>query len=140
MVNNEVFASALVEVLPFPEALQHVLRSSTMERNVAYLQQQNNCFSEEFGELKGDVDGEIEWASVAFGAKPEAVNLWIGSEESVTSFHKDHYENLYAVVAGEKQFTLVPPTDVHRMYVKNYPVANYERTLLYACRTVEVWC
>ena len=31
---------------------------------------------------------ELEWASEAFGAPPEATNLWIGGDESVTSFHK----------------------------------------------------
>lgn len=27
------------------------------------------------------------------------------------SVHKDHYENLYCVVSGEKNFILLPPTD-----------------------------
>jgi jumonji domain-containing protein 7 len=58
---------------------------------------------------------------------PEAVNLWIGNQRSVTSFHKDHYENLYAVVTGEKHFTLLPPTDLHRMYIRSYPSAHYVR-------------
>lgn len=53
------------------------------------------------------------------------MNLWIGNELSVTSFHKDHYENLYAVITGEKHFLLLPPTDVHRMYIRNYPAAQY---------------
>lgn len=123
-----VFASALVEELPFAEALEHVL-ASTSGHQVAYLQQQNDCFSSEFAALAGDADAEIAWASEALGCKPEAVNLWIGSPESVTSFHKDHYENLYAVVSGEKHFTLVPPTDVHRMYVREYPTAHYLRTV-----------
>lgn len=25
--------------------------------------------------------------------------------------HKDHYENLYCVISGEKKFILLPPTD-----------------------------
>lgn len=133
IVDDGVFASALVETLPFPEALQHVL-SSNSGQCVAYLQQQNNCFPLEFAALADDADGDITWASEAFGCKPEVVNLWIGTPESVTSFHKDHYENLYAVVSGEKHFTLLPPTDVHRMYVKKYPVAQYERTLFSGCR------
>uniref|UniRef100_A0A7I4D4Y9 JmjC domain-containing protein n=1 Tax=Physcomitrium patens TaxID=3218 RepID=A0A7I4D4Y9_PHYPA len=138
--NEIVFASSLVEVLPFPTALECVLSSSCEDRSVAYLQQQNNCFPLEFSALSEDVDSDIAWASEALGCKPEAVNLWIGTQESVTSFHKDHYENLYAVVSGEKHFTLLPPTDVHRMYVKKYPAAHYERTLLYFCRTVGAWC
>lgn len=31
---------------------------------------------------------ELDWANEAFGSSPEATNLWIGSDESVTSFHK----------------------------------------------------
>lgn len=37
-----------------------------------------------------------------FGGKPEAINLWIGDERSVTSFHKDHFENMYGVIRGTK--------------------------------------
>jgi len=31
------------------------------------------------------------YATQVFGGPPEAINLWIGDERSVTSFHKDHY-------------------------------------------------
>ncbi|KAI3945156.1 hypothetical protein MKW92_014750 [Papaver armeniacum] len=33
--------------------------------------------------------------------------------------------NLYAVITGEKHFLLLPPTDVHRLYIRNYPAACY---------------
>ena len=98
------FASAHVEHVPFPCALDLVLNS---ERNnvVGYLQQQNDCFREEYSVLASDCDAHIPWATEALGGcLPEAVNLWIGNHSSETSFHKDHYENLYAVVSGEKQF------------------------------------
>jgi hypothetical protein len=41
----------------------------------------------------------------ALGLKPEAVNLWIGNKRATTSFLKDHYEDLYVVVSGEKTFS-----------------------------------
>ncbi|CAN0880296.1 Lysine-specific demethylase JMJ32 [Linum grandiflorum] len=41
-------------------------------------------------------------------------NIRIASHEQ-----KDHYANLYAVVSGEKHFLLLPPTDVHRMYIRD---------------------
>ncbi|KAE9446270.1 hypothetical protein C3L33_21833, partial [Rhododendron williamsianum] len=63
-------------------------------------------------------EAHVDWTSEALGCFPEAMNLWIGNELSVTSFHRDHYENLYAVVTGEKHFLLLPPTDVHRMYIQ----------------------
>ena len=43
--------------------------------------------AEEFPQLMPDIS-ELEWANEAFGAPPEATNLWIGGDESVTSFHK----------------------------------------------------
>ncbi|KAG2292745.1 hypothetical protein Bca52824_039414 [Brassica carinata] len=119
------FASAHVEKVPFPEALQAVRSSSSQGENVGYLQQQNDCFRTEYSTVASDCDGDIAWATEALGCSPEAVNLWIGTDLSVTSFHKDHYENLYAVVSGEKHFLLLPPTDVHRLYVQRYPAANY---------------
>ncbi|CAL1373862.1 unnamed protein product [Linum trigynum] len=130
------FASAHVERVPFPRALQFVLDSSskseeasTRDPSVAYLQQQNDCFREEYSNLSGDCDPHIAWATEALGCPPEAVNLWIGNHLSETSFHKDHYENLYAVVSGEKHFLLLPPTDVYRMYIRDYPAAHYSYDL-----------
>lgn len=88
--------------------------------------------------MSGDIDEDVPWATEAIGGPPEAVNLWIGNHLSETSFHKDHYENLYAVVTGEKHFLLLPPTDVHRMYVREYPAAhyNYSKVCMYITRTV----
>lgn len=118
------FASAHVQLTPFQKALD-LIRRSENRRCVAYLQQQNDCFRMEYGALRSDCDDHVPWATEALGCRPEAVNLWIGNHLSETSFHKDHYENLYAVVSGEKHFVLLPPTDVHRMYVRQYPAACY---------------
>ncbi|XVE59862.1 hypothetical protein DITRI_Ditri05aG0081300 [Diplodiscus trichospermus] len=117
------FVSAHVQSTPFPQALDLIRQRPN--HLVAYLQQQNDCFRTEYRELDSDCDGHIPWASEALGCLPEAVNLWIGNHLSETSFHKDHYENLYAVVSGEKHFLLLPPTDVHRMYIREYPAARY---------------
>lgn len=52
------------------------------------------------------------FAEQAFGTgPPEAINLWIGNERSVSSMHKDHYENLFYVCSGQKEFLLCPPAD-----------------------------
>lgn len=52
------------------------------------------------------------FAEQAFGTgPPEAINLWIGNERSVSAMHKDHYENLFYVCSGEKEFLLCPPAD-----------------------------
>lgn len=117
------FASAHVERMPFPLALR--LISSPSAGFVAYAQEQNDCFRTEYSRLAPDCEDHIPWASDALGCLPEAVNLWIGNHLSETSFHKDHYENLYAVVSGQKHFLLLPPPDFHRMYVRRYPAARY---------------
>nr|XP_043609563.1 bifunctional peptidase and (3S)-lysyl hydroxylase JMJD7 isoform X2 [Erigeron canadensis] len=123
------FASAAVRKTSFSDAIDAINSSHKKDGLnvgfVAYAQQQNDCFRAEYGALAGDCDSDISWATEAIGQLPEAVNLWIGNEYSETSFHKDHYENLYAVVTGEKHFVLLPPTDVHRMYIKEYPAAKY---------------
>ena len=45
-------------------------------------------------------------------ACPEAENFWMGYDQSVSSLHKDPYENFYTTISGEKHFTLLPPIDV----------------------------
>ncbi len=67
-------------------------------------------------------------ARVVSGKLPDAVNFWMGEKRAVTSMHKDHYENLYCVVSGEKTFTLIPPTDQAFVPYKLYPAAKYKET------------
>lgn len=43
--------------------------------------------ADEFPQLMPDIS-QLAWADEAFEATPEATNLWIGGDESVTSFHK----------------------------------------------------
>ncbi|KAI3687309.1 hypothetical protein L1987_81003 [Smallanthus sonchifolius] len=122
------FASAHVQRTLFSDAVDAINASNKKDLStgfVAYAQQQNDCFRGEYGALAGECDSDVAWATEAIGGLPEAVNLWIGNELSETSFHKDHYENVYAVVTGEKHFVLLPPTDVHRMYIREYPAAKY---------------
>lgn len=69
----------------------------------------------------------ISFAEQAFGVAPDAVNLWIGNEQAVSSMHKDHYENCFYVCCGEKIFTLCPPADAPFLYQKElYSVHSLE--------------
>lgn len=84
---------------------------------------------------------EVEDFFLFSGKLPDAVNFWLGEASAVTSckifittmplsalwftcplyllcfcvfpvsVHKDHYENLYCVISGEKHFILLPPSD-----------------------------
>lgn len=38
--------------------------------------------------LQQDVLPGLDWAEAVFGGTPDATNLWIGDDRSVTSFHK----------------------------------------------------
>lgn len=102
---------------------------------VYYLQSQNgNIYSanethssSEYEALQVDVPPEISWCSEALDRKPDAVNLWIGNGESITSIHCDPYENIYTVVRGVKYFTLLPPTDACYLKEKYFPHASFSR-------------
>lgn len=82
----------------------------------------------EYKELLNDVGREVPaFARGAFGsALPDAVNLWIGDQHSVTSLHKDPYENLYLVVRGSKEFTLLPPIEYFCLHEQRYSHACYD--------------
>jgi jumonji domain-containing protein 7 len=72
---------------------------------------QNDCLRQELQPLTSLFPKHIPFASEAFNAKPDAINLWVGNENSVSSMHKDHYENIFCVASGQKVFTICPPAD-----------------------------
>lgn len=81
---------------------------------VLYYSRQNDCLRTELASLfeLNLFPRSFGFAEDAFGTgPPDAVNLWIGDERAVSSMHKDHYENLFYVLSGEKIFTLCPPAD-----------------------------
>ena len=83
---------------------------------ILYLQKQNNCLSLDYPELAKDVPKDIRFFTEALGSQPDAVNIWMGSSQSVSSLHRDPYENIYTVIRGKKIFKLYAPTD--RGYIK----------------------
>lgn len=81
----------------------------------------------DFARIRTDIPPDIHWASAALGRQPDAVNIWIGSDKSVTSVHSDPYENVYAVIRGAKIFTLFPPTEGWCLQEREYPHARWIR-------------
>ena len=83
---------------------------------VPYISAQNDSMHSDFAPLVRDLDGGggVIWDSL-FGSAPEAVNFWAGDARSLTSFHKDHYENIYFVLRGCKHVRLLPPTEGWRL-------------------------
>ena len=122
-----MFALAAEGSVTVAALLDHLAMSdgAKAEANKLYMQHQNDCLRKDFPELMEDIRPLLPWADEAFGSQAEAVNLWIGGKESVTTFHKDPYENLFVVIAGTKTFHLLPPTDSYRLKCKDFPVANY---------------
>lgn len=96
---------------------------------IFYIQKQNGNFTDEFFEINSDAQTELTWATEAFGRSPDAVNFWMGDKRAVSSLHKDHYENLYCVISGEKTFTLYPPTDLPYIPHGHYRQACYKQNL-----------
>lgn len=104
-----------------------ILNDKTEKKGIFYIQKQNSNLTEEFSELLPDVDSHIDWASDAFGKAVDAANFWMGDERAVTSMHKDHYENIYCVVSGYKDFILHPPTDLPWIPYGEYPPAKFKK-------------
>ena len=123
---QEIFA------LPYQDesgTLQDFFTTPTSKSStVKYIQKQCDSLRTDFAPLLDDI-GELEWARAAFGQDPDAVNLWIGHSDSISSLHKDPYENIYCVVTGRKHFTLLHPTDAPFLYKKEFPVYQYNQQL-----------
>ena len=145
-VPTEVFAQPEERRMSFSE-FSNLLRQSSYNSNedlslrnrlltseIPYVSKQNDSFKTEFLEKLGpdignvDVVEGLSFATEAFGTPPDAVNLWIGSQNATTSFHRDHYENIYCVLRGSKTFTLLPPCDAWRMKTRKAPSARFEYT------------
>ncbi|KAF5925526.1 hypothetical protein HPG69_001973 [Diceros bicornis minor] len=105
-----------------------VLEGQAQHPGVLYVQKQCSNLPTELPQLLPDLEPHVPWASEALGKMPDAVNFWLGEAAAVTSLHKDHYENLYCVVSGEKHFLLHPPSDRPFIPYELYTPATYQLT------------
>jgi hypothetical protein len=101
---------------------------SAHEQAVVYYSQQNDCLRQ-IPEISTTIWNKFptsfQFANLAFGTQLDAVNLWIGNQRSVSSMHKDHYENLFYVASREKHFTLCPLADVPFLNIGEFPSASF---------------
>ena len=105
-----------------------VLQSKRVRDPVVYYSRQNDCLRTEMSALfsTGLFPPTFTFAEEAFHTgPPDAVNLWIGNEKSVSSMHKDHYENLFFVCSGQKEFILCPPADVLFLHEGEYQCGTF---------------
>ena len=95
---------------------------------VPYCSIQNDSLREEFQPLASDISASgIPLANEALATALEAVNIWIGDGRSVSSVHKDPFENFYCVVRGSKKVVLLPPTDAPYLGEKKFRQATYHQ-------------
>lgn len=88
----------------------------------------NDCLRTELSKLFSTqiFPASFTFAEQAFGTgPPDAINLWIGNERSVSSMHKDHYENLFYVCSGQKEFLLCPPADTLYLREEDFVTGSF---------------
>lgn len=73
---------------------------------------ENDNLRNEYSNLFEDVPNDIPFARIALQKHADAVNMWIGNERSITSLHKDNYENIYVQIRGQKHFVLLSPVEM----------------------------
>lgn len=87
---------------------------------------ENDNLRNEYISLFSDVPSTgPPFARIALGKSPEAINFWLGNSQSVTSMHKDNYENIYAQIRGQKHFVLLPPIASPAVNEQPIPAATY---------------
>uniref|UniRef100_A0A6B2LBV2 JmjC domain-containing protein n=1 Tax=Arcella intermedia TaxID=1963864 RepID=A0A6B2LBV2_9EUKA len=128
VVDGTYFVQPMQKKMKLGDVVDIFLKKSPA-LGVYYIQKQNDNFRTEFeGPLWKDVINNVElFGSRVFDSSPDAVNFWMGDDKAVSSMHKDPYENLYCVVKGQKNFTLLPPTDYPYLYETDFRNAHYER-------------
>ena len=109
-------------------ALDRVDLDENSSSGVPYVSEQNDNLRHELPNLCTDFPSRgLALGLEAFGNEPEAVNLWIGDQLSISTLHKDHYENLYCVITGQKHFSLFPPAAASFLPEhRGYPMATYD--------------
>lgn len=112
--------------------------------NYYYIQTQNDNLRKDFPDIL-ELLGDLDIGDICFGEDAEAINLWMGTDGSSSSLHRDYYENLYIVVEGTKEFTLYPPFMQPYVYEKQYPVGEWKETSkqeweIINKETTNVWC
>ncbi|KAJ9495502.1 hypothetical protein H2202_009042 [Exophiala xenobiotica] len=93
--------------------------------SIYYLQSQNsNLTTTPLSPLLSDLPRNLPFAEPVLG-DPEAINIWMGTGASVTSTHRDPYENLYLVLRGKKKFTLYAPVEEVCLHASKVRTAHH---------------
>jgi jumonji domain-containing protein 7 len=99
---------------PFEHAVQAIYaqeKTADYHGATRYIQSQNDNLRSEYVGIFADIPPAIPWAGIALEQSPDAVNFWLGNSHSVSVLHKDHYENIFVQICGQKEFVLLPPVE-----------------------------
>lgn len=91
---------------------------------VYYVQDQASNLTNEFFAVKNDVSECLGLGEKLLSPNPIR-NIWIGQSGSQSSLHFDFYENFHFLLSGEKQWTLMHPTDLPFLYLNYFPQAEW---------------
>lgn len=123
---QENFADFLHEII-YQQSLKNTAEDEDAPP-VRYGQTQNDNLRNEYSDIFDDVPPTIPFARIALRKPPDAVNFWLGNSLSVTSLHKDNYENIYAQIIGQKHFVLLPPVAAPCVSERELPAYTYTRS------------
>ncbi|KAI5777379.1 cupin-like domain-containing protein [Geopyxis carbonaria] len=125
------FVKPHVSEVPFNQFMDYLVNTRQRNNNhvcgVKYSQSQDDNIHTEYSPLASDIEEYLPWAHAGIEGELQATNLWIGNEKSVTSLHRDVYENLYCQISGVKTFVLVSPYESIHVKERPLPQATYEK-------------
>lgn len=140
-----VFLQPATTSMTLSTLLSHICASSPLPNKrtpVFYLQSQNsNLMTSPLSSLLPQLPngGTPPPFSAKVLGTPDATNIWIGNDESVTSTHRDPYENLYLVVKGKKKFVLYSPVEEICLHATDVRVGRWEYHHESSAETGEEW-
>ena len=131
-VKDGLFVKPMDRRLRFSDALERINAARdniTRLCEIPYLSGQDDCLRKELPGLLADLGGDasIRIATSALGGALgiEAINMWVGLSGSVSTLHKDNYDNLMTVITGCKRFLLLPPSDILFLQEEECEQARY---------------
>ena len=124
--NKQIFVQPAIRTMSMAVLLQKLSTQSLPSEPVYYLQSQDSNLTTvpSLAPLLSDLPSNLPFAKTVLG-EPDARNIWIGDDRSVTSLHRDPYENLYLVLKGSKTFRLFAPVDEVEMPLKWVGTGRY---------------
>ena len=124
---TDIFLLPEQKTMTFPELYNKLQRQNKSSTQFHYYQKQNSSLSLECDYLlkNKNVPKSVPLGDKVFESL-DAINIWLGSSESISSIHKDPYENIYCVAEGKKKFSIAPPVLLPWMNYKDVDVYKHK--------------